>query len=418
MSNQLPKSYWSLLRQRFLAIRSARWSVRGLLLAVCLAVLGNFIAGEVPIYCQLDNQTYFPVFKKYAVDLGLATWSPPFHTNNWRSFDYQQVIYPLIPYAAHTTDRNNRHNKSPFDEQEVASTQFHHWLGTDSLGHDVAAGMISGLQIALLVGLLSMLLASMIGLCLGGMAGYFGDEVFQTTITRLILVSIGLFLGVHFGFIARSYVISEGSFMIEIGKGLGILLIALFVFNQLGIIIERIPLLSKKIFLPIDILVMRLVEVINGIPGLLLILAVSAIIKHPSIFTLIFIIGIFGWTGIARFVRAELLKIRTLDYVLAAKAMGFSHTRIFLRHALPKALGPVLITVAFGVAGAILAEATLSFLGVGVSDGQITWGTLLKNARNSPEAWWLAVFPGLAIFFTILIFNMIGEGLKEAVDGR
>ena len=144
----------------------------------------------------------------------------------------------------------------------------------------------------------------------------------------------------------------------------------------------------------------------------------SVIIDQPSIFTLVFLIGIIFWTGIARFVRAELLKIRTLDYVQAAKAMGFSHTRIFLQHALPKAMGPVLITVAFGVAGAVLVEATLSFLGIGVSDGQITWGTILKEARTSPEAWWLAIFPGLAIFFTILIFNMIGEGLKEAVDGR
>ncbi len=417
MSNQLPKSYWSLIRQRFLENRSARWSVRALLLAVCIAVFGNFIAGEVPIYCQLDNQMYFPVFKKYAVDLGLATWSPPFHKNDWRSFEYQKVIHPLIPYAAHTTDKKNRHYKSPFDEQEVSATKFHHWLGTDRLGHDVAAGMISGLQTALLVGILSMLLATLIGLCMGGLAGYFGDEGYQTSIVRLILTSIGIYVGIHFGFIARSYTISEGSFILEIGKGVGGLLLIVFIFNRLGFALERFPRLSKKISLPIDLIVMRVVEVMNGIPGLLLILAITAVIKNASIFTIIFIIGVVGWTGIARFVRAELLKIRTLDYVQAAKAMGFSHTRIFLKHALPKALGPVLITVAFGVAGAILVEATLSYLGIGVSD-QITWGSLLKDARTQASAWWLAVFPGLAIFFTVLIFNLIGEGLKEAVDGR
>ena len=417
MSKQLPKSYWSLIRQRFLENRSARWSVRGLLLAICVAVFGNFIAGEVPIYCQLDNQTYFPVFKKYAVDLGLTTWSPPFHKNDWRSLEYQKVIYPLIPYATYTTDKKNRHYKSPFDKQEVPSSQFHHWLGTDGLGHDVAAGMISGLQTALLVGILSMLLASLIGLCLGGLAGYFGDEGYQMSIVRLVLTCIGLYLGVHFGFIARSYVISEDFLLFEIGKGLGILLMVLFVFNRLGFVLEQFPLISKKIFLPIDLLVMRTVEVMNGIPDLLLILAITAIIKEPSIFTIVFIIGIIKWTGIARFVRAELLKIRTLDYVQAAKAMGFNHARIFLKHALPKALGPVLITVAFGVAAAILVEATLSYLGIGVSD-QITWGSLLKEARTQSSAWWLAVFPGLAIFFIVLIFNLIGEGLKEAVDGR
>ena len=234
LSNQLPKSYWSLIRQRFLENRNARWSVRGLLLAVSIAILGNFIASEVPIYCQLDNQSYFPVFKKYAVDLSLATWSPPFQNQNWRSLEYQKVIYPLIPYAAHTTDKKNRHNKSPFAKQEVASIQFHHWLGTDRLGRDVTAGMISGLQTALLVGLLSMLLASLIGLCLGGAAGYFGDGGFQLTIARLIFTILGLLLGIYFGFLVRSYVISEGSFLLEIGKGLGIMGGIAFVFNRLA----------------------------------------------------------------------------------------------------------------------------------------------------------------------------------------
>ena len=157
-------------------------------------------------------------------------------------------------------------------------------MGTDGLGHDVAAGMISGLQTALLVGLLSMLLASLIGLCLGGLAGYFGDEGFQLTIARLVFTILGLLLGIYFGFIARSYAISEGSFLLEIGKGLGIMGGIAFVFNRLAKVVEQIPILSKKVFLPIDILVMRMVEVMNGVPGLLLILAMSVIIDQPSIF--------------------------------------------------------------------------------------------------------------------------------------
>ena len=97
--------------------------------------------------------------------------------------------------------------------------------------------------------------------------------------------------------------------------------------------------------------------------------------------------------------------------------MGFSHRRTLLRHALPNALGPVLITIAFGIASAILAEATLSFLGIGVGT-DVTWGSLLKNAREQRTAWWLAVFPGLAIFGLVLIFNLIGEGLKDAIDSK
>jgi peptide/nickel transport system permease protein len=116
--------------------------------------------------------------------------------------------------------------------------------------------------------------------------------------------------------------------------------------------------------------------------------------------------------------RAELLKIRELEYIKAAEAMGFSRQRIIFRHALPNALGPVLITIAFGVAGAVLTESSLSFLGLGGGPNEITWGLLLKDARVNFSAWWLAVFPGLAIFVTVTIFNLLGEGLTEALDPK
>ena len=165
-------------------------------------------------------------------------------------------------------------------------------------------------------------------------------------------------------------------------------------------------------------MVMRLIEVLNAIPGLLLILAIAAVIQTETFYTLIFIIGILYWTGIARFIRAELLKVRSMDYIQSTKAMGFSQWRILFRHALPNAIGPVLIVVAFGISSAILAEATLSFLGIGVPQGPITWGKLLEKARSASHAWWLAFFPGLAIFSLVLIFNLIGEGLKEAIDSK
>jgi peptide/nickel transport system permease protein len=130
------------------------------------------------------------------------------------------------------------------------------------------------------------------------------------------------------------------------------------------------------------------------------------------------IIGLIGWTSIARFIRAELLRIRNLSYIEAARAMGFSEFQILLKHAIPNALGPVLITLAFGIASAILLESTLSFLNIGVSDEDVSWGKLLSYARQREEAWWLAVFPGLAIFITVTIFNLIGEGLSDAFENR
>jgi peptide/nickel transport system permease protein len=163
---------------------------------------------------------------------------------------------------------------------------------------------------------------------------------------------------------------------------------------------------------------MRLIEIVNSIPGLLLILSIVAIIEEQSVFYIMAIIGLIGWTGIARFIRAELLRVRNLEYIEAAQALGYSEWRIIARHAIPNALTPVLITIAFGVASAILMEAFLSFLGIGVAAEEVTWGSLLNLARSKFSAWWLAIFPGLAIFVTVTVFNLLGEGLTDALDPR
>ena len=299
--------------------QGAKWSMRVLLGLFLLALFGDFVAGSLPIYCKIKGQTYFPVFKKYGVDLGVAKWAPSFQHVDWATLDYEQVVYPLIPYSATTMDTKNRSFKSPFDKQEVASIKFKHWLGTDGLGRDVAAGMMAGLRTALKVGLLSMLLASIIGLTLGGLAGYFGDDGLEISLGILIANIIALVLSLHFGFIARSYVLTEGVFMVEMLKSIGIVAFIFIAFNFLAKWIERLPFFSNLITFPVDLLVMRVVEVMSSIPGLLLILAVAMIVPTPSIFTIILIIGVIGWTNITRFVRAELLKIRNLEYIQAAK---------------------------------------------------------------------------------------------------
>jgi peptide/nickel transport system permease protein len=140
--------------------------------------------------------------------------------------------------------------------------------------------------------------------------------------------------------------------------------------------------------------------------------------NKPSIFITMIVIGFLGWTGIAKYVRAELLKVRSLEYIEAAQALGFNRLRIIFKHALPNSLTPVFISVAFGVAGAILTESSLSFLGIGVAAEDVTWGSLLSSAKNDVNAWWLAIFPGFAIFITITLFNLLGEGLADAMDPR
>ena len=401
--------------KRFRKNRRSMWSLRILWILVFFAVFGNFLANEKPLYCKLNGEIYFPVFKSIAVDLGLAEWDAIFQTTPWMNHEFESVIRTPIPWSGLTLDLEGGNFASPF---EPVKSKFRHWLGTGNLGNDVLAGMIEGARTALLVGLIAMSIAAFIGILLGSLAGYFGDSHLKISRGRLYLNIIGLFFCIFYGFIIRTIAYSEGTFGIEFLKSLGIFSIILFIFNGLASLLKSIPFLRKKVTIPADLIIMRIIEIINAIPGLLLLLTAVALIKEPSIFYVMILIGVIGWTGIARFIRAELLRIRNLSYIEAARAMGFSEFRILFKHAIPNALGPVLITLAFGVASAILLEAVLSFLNIGTGDQEMSWGKLLAYARQREEAWWLAVFPGFAIFITVTIFNLIGEGLTEAFENR
>lgn len=168
----------------------------------------------------------------------------------------------------------------------------------------------------------------------------------------------------------------------------------------------------------VDILVQRVIEIVMCFPTFFLILTVLAFVG-PSIFNIMIVIGLTGWTGIARLVRAEFLKLRNQDFVTAIRAAGARPARIMFRHILPNALAPVLVSLSFGVASSILAESSLSFLGFGVQPPTPSWGDTLSQARDFMDiAWWLTIFPGLAIFITLTAFNLVGEGLRDAIDPK
>lgn len=412
------QSYRAIVRQQFRKNRMAVWSLRVLYVLGFIALMADFIANEKPLYCKLDGEIHFPVFRSYAVGLGLDSWEAKFFQNSWHEHDYERVIWPPIPYSAYTLDRKNGNYTAPGDEQSVRSNHFRHWLGTDQLGRDITAGMIAGTRIALLVGIVSMSIATVIGLFMGALAGYFGDERFRLSRIRLWLNGLALLLAYFYGFSARSYALQEGVLAWELSKSIGICLLIFGLANLAAWRLKAIPLLGKPVRVPLDLMVMRLIEIMNSIPALLLILSIVAIIEQQSILYIMVIIGLIRWTGIARFIRAELLRVRSLEYIEAAQALGYSEWRIILRHAIPNALTPVLITIAFGVASAILLEAFLSFLGIGVPAEQVTWGSMLNLARTQFSAWWLAIFPGMAIFVTVTIFNLLGEGLTDALDPR
>lgn len=168
----------------------------------------------------------------------------------------------------------------------------------------------------------------------------------------------------------------------------------------------------------VDSLLMRCVDIMLCFPSFFLILAVIAFL-NPSIWIIMAVIGLTGWMGVARLVRAEVLAIREMDYIMAARCIGCSDLRIILRHILPNALSPVLVATTLGVAGAILTESALSFLGIGVQPPTPSWGNILTSGKDYIEfAWWLSLFPGKAILVTVLAYNLLGEGIRDALDPR
>ncbi len=168
----------------------------------------------------------------------------------------------------------------------------------------------------------------------------------------------------------------------------------------------------------VDILLMRFVDIMLCIPTLFLILMVIAFVG-PSIFNVMVVIGLTSWMGVARLVRGEILSLKERDFITAARVIGMKDARIIFTQLLPNALGPVLVVATLGVGSTILTESALSFLGLGVQPPTASWGNMLTEGKEHlTDAWWLVTFPGLAIFVTVLGYNLLGEGLRDWMDPR
>ena len=409
-----------------------------LFLLIIIAVFAPYIANDRPLYAKYKGKDIYPAFssethKDSIIDPVSGKLEVlQYDITDWRQLKLEKVVWTLIPYSPTTLDRYNRDYVSPTGKQRYKNPEgiitdppakFRHLLGTDGIGRDLASGLIHGTRISLMVGLVSMGIASIIGIILGALAGFFGDNNLKMRRGKYYFTLLGLFMGIFYGFGERKYIISDAFAngftygILQMMVGILIMIITVYIFRKISLLTNKISFFKKEVYVPIDTFVSRGIELLNSIPRLLLIITITAIVER-SIWIVMVIIGVTGWTRIARFTRAELLRIRALEYVQAAQSLGFSNIRTIFKHALPNSLAPVFVSIAFGIASAILAESSLSFLGIGVPDDIVTWGSLLNLGRQNLEAWWLIIFPGLAIFITITIYNMIAEASRDALDPR
>jgi peptide/nickel transport system permease protein len=333
-------SYWRQLWRRF---RRSRRGIFGILIVVLLmlvAFLSPLIAGNQPIVCRYQGQLYFPgiveILDKVPV---LSRWIEQSRPFGMAGFDAREAladsfaVWPPVPYGPLETT---------MDSSDPPSGD--HWLGTDDLGRDLMSRMVHGAVVSVKVGIVSMGIAALIGILVGGLAGFYGGWV--------------------------------------------------------------------------DAALSRLIEVVMCFPVFFLILSLMVWLE-PNIINVMVVIGLTRWTSIARYSRGEFIRLKTLDYVVAARAAGAGSIRIMWRHLLPNSLAPVLVAVSFGMAQAILIEAGLSWLGFGVQWPDPSWGNILRSAfdqiRVSP---YMVYPPCVAIFLAVLAYNLIGDALRDAVDPR
>lgn len=411
-------SYWRNVWQRFRSRSAGRLALRSLVVFIIIALSSPFVANERPWYIKVEGKSYSPLLQGILVDLGLAKWPEVlFPTEDWADKTHQGIAFTLIPYSPGSIDNKNLNARGPFERQRVKSWRFRHWMGTDKTGRDVAAGMLHGTRMALWLGSIMVGIAISMGLFLGGVAGYFGDQGLIVSKSRIW--AILLFLPFLFFYLAYlPGVAEEASFWARGSQPLIYLvlyLILVFLLNRLLHLL--LPKLGRYV-IPLDTLLMRLLEVVDAIPSMILVLALIATLQQPTTTYMMVVVGIVSSASVARFVRAEFLKVRQQTYMEAGRALGFTHLRLLFRHALPNALGPLLVLISFSMAGAIVTESTLSILGIGAPD-RVTWGSILGELRRQHQIeWWLALFPGLAIFFTVLTFKYLSEGLSEALGEK
>ncbi|MEL7530080.1 MAG: ABC transporter permease [Bacteroidota bacterium] len=420
MAERSPKRFWRRFKQSRIAIIS---------LIVCsfwivMAIIGPFVVSPLPYSCELRGETIYPLWNPNRVDSLVDPIQPKLYSEiRWDTVQLENVSWALIPYG--TKGLSAHKEMKPFKPQLPAGAvqelqgRFRHHLGTNREGRDILAILILGSRNALLFALIAVGIVAMLGILIGSAMGYIGDSGLAQSRGVVLGALLGIIPAWFYGFQVRAFAIEDAIGFAVVGEFLLSLMIALGIlvaFTYLGHKLTRWAWWRKSLPIPLDLLLLKAIELIESLPLIMLVISLGAIFGK-NVWFFMLCLGLINWTGVARLVRGEMLRVRNLDYIQAAQALGLKPRQIIWQHALPNALPAVIVVLVTSLGGAVLIESSLSFLGL--VNESASWGGLLTNAREEGfENWWVIVLPGLAIFSLVISINLVGERLRDVWDPK
>jgi peptide/nickel transport system permease protein len=383
---------------RVLPFLSKRLAYSVLIIWIFVALLGPFIVGKNPILYQSDSGIHLNLNYK---NISTATKS------------YLMPIWQIDPGKI---DLKNRYLEPLSYSND--KTRFY-ILGSDHLGRDVLAGLIRGASPAFLIGFGAMLISLILGLFMGVPTGWYENAGMRFSRISAVALFLCLLFSVIISILAIQQLDGKNSFSLVIHWLIIILILSVIAYWFLKRD-QTIPQDKLSIRFPIDSLVSRLIESLSAIPTLVLIMVFAAFFMRHSVWSLMIIIGILRWSTIARYSRAETIRLKSQPFIVLANRRYHSRIRMWVQDLFPHVAPSLVGLAAYSVAGAIMAEAALSFLGLGLPADVPSWGSLLSSATRYPSAWWLYLFPGLILVVILLALHKIGDDYlnQEGLKGR
>jgi len=362
-------------------------------LNMVLALGANIIANDKPLYCNCDGHSLWPAWEDY------LSWFYSDHQQHLTDYTHcTRVIMPLIPFHSTSIDPASSGYSAPLKKSSTVGAT--HWLGTDALGRDVLAGLIHGARFVWILGLLSTIIAAIPGIGLGMLIGYWQNKRLKWSVGQILILLIWWSLALYEAMVL--------SWHFD-GVSFGLMLLSLLIVWSLTskIFFRSFQIIGPKIFVPVDHVVMRGIDVFESFPKMFLLMGLIVVMTRPSVFMLSVMVAIIRWTLFVQVARAETLKERVANYVISAENINLPWWKILIKHIWPNIKSSLLVTAIFSFSAAILVEASLSFIGLGLRIEVVTWGSLLNAGRQYMPGWWLSLFPGLAIFSLLLSLNWL-----------